>query len=343
MKKSTALALAISLCLTTLNFVPAHALKNEISLVIGKTAYTDYAPVLKDGRTLVPLSFLSKKLGKKVNWDPKNKTVTVVADKLKIVLSIGKKEALINGKNKALEVAPEIINGSTYVPLSFFAESFNIPIRWDEKSRAVLIGETSASSGNSKEQPAKKLPAQTPGAYIKGYLSSNVIMYPKKDKGENTIVSDLFKDGKQATFELLTGSPDDESVFPVVYWNSMSAELIDLQEEAKDFHSGDSVSNGVSLQLALADLDKDGKDEVIIAVHDGVIDGVFRVLKLQNYLDLGEGERVVTIHQNDLGKGWFQKEIHIDENGHLICPFGSQGLYEEYALKKGRLELVYSP
>ncbi|MDO4793329.1 MAG: copper amine oxidase N-terminal domain-containing protein [Filifactor alocis] len=343
MKKSIALALAISLCLTTLNFIPAYAQKNEISLVIGKTAYTDYAPVLKNGRTLIPLSFLSKKLGKKVNWDSKNKKVTVVTDKVKIVLFIGKKEALINGKKKLLDTAPEIINGSTYVPISFFAESFNIPIRWDEKARAVLIGETAGTQDFSKEQPSKKQPIQVPGAYIKGHLGSNVIMYPNKGKAEDVIVSDFFKDGKPTSFQIITGSSPDEKVFPEIHWNSVNAELGSFGDEARDFYNNYSLAKGASLQLALADLDKDGIDEVIVAVHDGVIDGVFCVLKLQNYLDLGEGERVMTIHQIDLGKGWFQGEIYVDENGHLICPFGSQGLYEEYALKKGRLELIYSP
>lgn len=343
MKKSIALALSFSLCLTTLNFIPAYAQKNEISLVIGKTAYTDYAPVLKNGRTLVPLSFLSKKLGKKVSWDSKSKKVTVVTDKVKIVLFTGKKEALINGKKKTLEVAPEIINGSTYVPLSFFAENFNISIRWDEKARAVLIGETAGTQDFSKEQAQKKLPVQTPGAYIKGHLSSDVIMYPNKDNDSDIIVSDFFKDGKQATFEIVKEAPKEEIIFPKIRWNSLSSELGSFGEEARDFYNDHSLAKGASLQLALADLDKDGRDEIIVAVHDGVIDGVFCVLKLQNYLTPKEKERVTTIHQVDLGKGWFQQEIYVDENGHLICPFGSQGLYEEYALKKGRLELIYSP
>lgn len=343
MKKSISLALAVSLGLTTLNFIPVYAQKNGISLVIGKTAYTDYAPVLKNGRALVPLSFLSKKLGKKVSWEPRNKKVTVVADKIRIVLFIGKKEALINGKKKTLEVAPEIINGSTYVPLSFFAEYFNIPIRWDEKARAVFIKETSAPFDSLKKHLTKTPPAQTPGAYIKGSLSSNVIMYPNKGNEADIIVSDFFKDGKQATFEIVKEAPKKEIIFPKVRWNSLSSELGSFGEEARDFYNDHSLAKGAALQLALADLDKDGRDEIIVAVHDGVIDGVFCVLKLENYLTPKEKERVATIHQVDLGKGWFQQEIYVDESGHLICPFGSQGLYEEYALNQGRLELIYSP
>lgn len=47
------------------------------ALVNGRPVALDAAPVLKDGRTMVPVRFVGEGLGARVDWDEKTKTITV--------------------------------------------------------------------------------------------------------------------------------------------------------------------------------------------------------------------------------------------------------------------------
>lgn len=51
---------------------------NDEALVDGKSVKLDAQPIIKDGRTLVPLRFVSESLGAFVDWDNESRTVIVV-------------------------------------------------------------------------------------------------------------------------------------------------------------------------------------------------------------------------------------------------------------------------
>ncbi|HOJ16333.1 MAG TPA: copper amine oxidase N-terminal domain-containing protein, partial [Caldisericia bacterium] len=54
---------------------------NSEVLVDGKKLLLDAPPVIKNGRTFVPLRFISEAFGAEVSWDEATRTVTVVYDK----------------------------------------------------------------------------------------------------------------------------------------------------------------------------------------------------------------------------------------------------------------------
>ena len=49
--------------------------------VNGKEVVLDVAPFIVNGRTLVPIRFISETFGAQVNWDGNTKTVTIVYPK----------------------------------------------------------------------------------------------------------------------------------------------------------------------------------------------------------------------------------------------------------------------
>lgn len=82
-------------------------------------------PIIKDGRTLVPLRFISEGLGAKVDFNAKNQSITIkYADKT-MILNIGKKDLSVNGKSSEMDVAANVYNHSTYIPLRYIGETFN--------------------------------------------------------------------------------------------------------------------------------------------------------------------------------------------------------------------------
>jgi len=58
-----------------------------------------------------------------------------------MILWIGKKEAIVNGKKITLDQAPVIDKKSnrTLVPLRFISENYNLDVLWDEKNQQITI------------------------------------------------------------------------------------------------------------------------------------------------------------------------------------------------------------
>ena len=60
-------------------------------------------------------------------------------DDARIILTIGKKAALVFGEKKSNDVAPIIVNDRTMLPARFVAESLGAKVSWDEEKREVKI------------------------------------------------------------------------------------------------------------------------------------------------------------------------------------------------------------
>ncbi|MEM3385723.1 MAG: stalk domain-containing protein [Nitrososphaeria archaeon] len=108
-------------------------------LVNGNLLEIDVPPMIINGRTLVPLRFLSESFGAEVNYNDKTKTITIDYGKNKIILTVGKKVASVNGKTYSLDVAPVIYNGRTLVPIRFISEIFGADVVWDGTSKTIII------------------------------------------------------------------------------------------------------------------------------------------------------------------------------------------------------------
>jgi len=114
----------------------------DVYTVNGETKFWDATPYIKEGRTLVPIRHLAEAVGFKASWDfsdPANKMVFIFKadqdpEKDKehpfILLIIGQPTAMVNGNLVALDVAPEILNGRTMVPLRFVVETLGYKVEW---------------------------------------------------------------------------------------------------------------------------------------------------------------------------------------------------------------------
>lgn len=100
------------------------------------------APYIKNNAsTMVPVRFVSEKLGADVQWDAAKKEVTVtdiMTDK-KIVLTLDSQTAYVDGKEVQLETAAELSGDYTYVPVAFIATTLGAKVEWNNDTRSVLI------------------------------------------------------------------------------------------------------------------------------------------------------------------------------------------------------------
>ncbi|MEG6523098.1 phosphodiester glycosidase family protein [Desulfotomaculum sp. 1211_IL3151] len=90
--------------------------------------YLDVAPALENGRTLVPMRKIFERLGAAVDWHAETKTVTATKGDVKLELTLGKTNAVVNGETRQLDVPAKVIDGRTMVPMRFVAETLGAKV-----------------------------------------------------------------------------------------------------------------------------------------------------------------------------------------------------------------------
>lgn len=95
-----------------------NATKTKIDSDNGKVV-----PIIKNGRTLVPVRFIAESLKAEVVWDAKISTAQIALGKNTALLKPGEKVMLLNNKEQELDVPAEIIEGRTYLPLRTLVEN----------------------------------------------------------------------------------------------------------------------------------------------------------------------------------------------------------------------------
>ena len=105
----------------------------------GTILQLDVEPQIKNDRILIPMRTIFEALGAKIEWNSVEATVTGTKGERTVIVSIGSKMATVNGQQKELDVAAEIFNNRTVVPLRFIAESLGAEVDWEEVTQSVKI------------------------------------------------------------------------------------------------------------------------------------------------------------------------------------------------------------
>lgn len=98
-------------------------------------------PVIKDGRTLVPMRTIFEALGAEVQWIDENGVQSIVAttEDTTINMTINDAKFFVNGEEKELDVPAQLINDKTLVPIRAISESLGCYVGWDETAKTVVI------------------------------------------------------------------------------------------------------------------------------------------------------------------------------------------------------------
>lgn len=99
----------------------------------------DVNPIILNGRTMVPMRGIFEHLGAQVYWYPETREVVGYKDNNYIKLQINSESYYKNGNSDTLDSPPIILKGRTMVPIRFIAESLDMNVDWDSKSRTVMI------------------------------------------------------------------------------------------------------------------------------------------------------------------------------------------------------------
>ena len=88
-------------------------------------------PLIKESRTLVPVRFITEAIGAEVGWDAPSSTVTIALGEKELKLVIGNKTMQVGKEEVSLDVAPEIIERRTFLPLRSITEALGKKVFYD--------------------------------------------------------------------------------------------------------------------------------------------------------------------------------------------------------------------
>lgn len=99
----------------------------------------DTPPVIKEGRTLIPVRALTEAFSATVKWEPELQKVTISKDDKVIELFIGKNKVYLNGVEQEIDTYARIMNNRTMVPLRFITEALGLKVEWQEKDKTIEV------------------------------------------------------------------------------------------------------------------------------------------------------------------------------------------------------------
>ncbi len=146
-KKITAFILLATLVLS----MGFNAYAATITLNIdGKAVASDVAPVLEEGRTLVPVRVISETLGADVKWNEATKKVTINTAAYEVVFTIGSKSFTVNGAAKTLDVPAKIVDSRTVVPIRAISEAIGAEVSYDAAKHVASVNYFNKMNGTVK-------------------------------------------------------------------------------------------------------------------------------------------------------------------------------------------------
>ena len=116
---------------------------SKIMTVNGVEQAIDVAPMSIEGRTMLPVRYVTDPLGATIAWDQtEGKTIITFGETI-IELWIGKNKAMVNGRSVGVDpsnskVVPLIVGGRTMLPMRFVAENLGCTVEWNAGAITVV-------------------------------------------------------------------------------------------------------------------------------------------------------------------------------------------------------------
>lgn len=142
MKKISTLLIALALA------VPASSLTVSVD---GEKLPSEPAPIMRNGRVLVPMRAVFQALDARVDY--KNSVVKATRGSKVITLRPNSTVATVDGEKVSLDSPAILRAGTTYVPLRFVAQSLGESVAWHSATKSVAIGEGEVAFGSQPSIP----------------------------------------------------------------------------------------------------------------------------------------------------------------------------------------------
>ncbi|MBE7047394.1 MAG: hypothetical protein E7396_08310 [Ruminococcaceae bacterium] len=298
------LAIMLSLCMMFTSFTVVNA-ADDIKVIVKDQPKTfDQMPVIIDGRTLVPMRGIFEALGATIAWDDATKTVTAKKSGETIILKIGDNNATVSGETKTLDVAPQIINGRTMVPVRFVSEALGEEVGWNGDTRTVTVGKGKLHLAEIINPIRRPVPTE----FTKSNNPEDLIFYPATTNEE---------------FSAAIPDKYDEVIIPEDLLNIDQLKIQDPELDIKASIEGvDGTDFGRALRVEVKETPKKETDAILR--FDKLIKGMkkgdvflitFQMRCVEPVKELGEAKVKVQVeHPETYEKALFEQFTTADSN-----------------------------
>ncbi len=174
-----------------------YAYRGDMKTYIDSAQKDAVTPIIKNGRTLVPIRFISEALGAEVTWSDAENTAYINLNGNSVAIPIGKDFMLVNGEQKSLDVPAEVIYSRTMVPLRAVSDALGKKVYWNDNG-LIAVG-TDTISQNVADR-------------LKGMLGYSLylddeLLYDANINDGNLCYNASFKNG-ESTLKLVSYYPD---------------------------------------------------------------------------------------------------------------------------------------
>jgi hypothetical protein len=98
------------------------------------------SPVIREGRTFVPIRAIIEAMGGTVDWDEAERKVTLTAGGHVVEMWIDRTEFTIDEQlTRTADVPPAIVNGRTLLPVRFVTEGVGCRVAWIGSAQQIVI------------------------------------------------------------------------------------------------------------------------------------------------------------------------------------------------------------
>jgi len=198
----------------------------------GAALETSPPPFESQGRVLIGMRDIFEAMSAELTWNAATRTVTATQGTTTVTLTIGSRRAHVSGRAVALDVPPQIIEGTTFVPLRFVAEATGAEVKWQPDTQTVVITTGAGAGMPPREATGGTVPSPTvtapkaddivqPSVDVKGQsipgATIRIVTYVhKKATGEEVthvpgIIHNVWADG---SFEFTIAIPTNSRLGP---------------------------------------------------------------------------------------------------------------------------------
>lgn len=217
MKLKRILSVILILCLTA-SLLPVFANDEITVLVNGEKVNFDQAPVIENGRTLVPVRAIFEKLGAQVSYEPVRKKVYAELGSRYVAFLIGADTIYTNDGGTKIDTPAKIVNDRTLVPVRAVSEGFGAKVGWDQSTKTVSIVSDIGSNPVRYRYQSYNSYSLDNTIVLKG-----ICAYPelKSDSAIAATLNGKFKDGAFEYIQYLCDQPNTAAT--IIYDNYKSA------------------------------------------------------------------------------------------------------------------------
>jgi hypothetical protein len=171
MKTNNFLSMLLTLAVLFATFTTHVMAEENIKVVLnGAELSFDVPPQLINNRTMVPMRKIFEALGATVDWNNSTQTITAKKDDIVIIMQIDNSVIKVSGKDITLDVAPQLVDNRTLVPVRAVAEGLAAGVKWDDGTQTVII--TKEENTVTTPVPTSTTPVSTTTPDLNGNITA---------------------------------------------------------------------------------------------------------------------------------------------------------------------------